>query len=125
MPNADHKTQAMDAVGAAREVHEEAWIKLGKVMARKRLLGEDVSDENRLRARASQRITFYNRLLLELEAAASVVAAPSVEEIAETRALVQKVQGIAVADAMTSAGLQLIADALETASGPLGKIEKT
>ena len=47
MPNNDKK-RGMDAVAAARTVHEEAWLKLGKVIARKLVEARNVDQENRI-----------------------------------------------------------------------------
>lgn len=114
MPNNDKK-RGMDAVAAARTVHEEAWLKLGKVIARKLVEARNVDQENRLRARVSRTISRYNRRLLALKAASVVVGAPSVARIREVTRLVTRVRRITVADAMLRAGLRMIKGALETA----------
>lgn len=107
------KKRAMDGVAASRSVHEEAWTKLGKVIARKARLSRGTTKETSLRARAARKITFYNRLLLELETASAVVGAPTTAEIAEVKRLVTTVKNVAVADAMRRAGLDVITNALD------------
>ncbi len=128
MPDASprgSKQNALDGINAAIEVHEEAWSRLGKAIALMRVVGGDPADANRLRARASQRVTFYNRLFHEVQAAATVVSAPTVQQIQATRELVGKVENVAVADAATQAGLQLISDALEQAAGTARAVDFT
>jgi len=107
------KKTAMDAVAAARDVHEEAWRKLGKVIAMKKFRGMDYKRENRLRSSASARISHYNTLLLEMKAAAAVVNPPPVEQIRDMVDLARKVREIAVADAMRKEGLQMIVEAMD------------
>ena len=114
MSKQDH-TRAMDAVGVARSVHEEAWTKLGKVIAQKLVDGKSTDQESRLRTRASRQITRYNRRLLELKAAASIVAAPTAARIKEVRALIAKVRDLAVKDAAMKAGFKTLKDALNSA----------
>ena len=117
------KNQAMDAVAAAREVHEEAWRKLGKIVAKKRLRGLDPKKEVRIRTRTGQRISHYNTLLLELEASSEVIQPPSVEDVQRMRDLIVRVRDIAVEDALRSEGLQLISDALAQSSAIVSKVK--
>ncbi len=106
------KKRTMDTVAAARDVHAEAFVKLTKVIARKRFLGRSVDEEVRLRATASRRMSHYSRRLLELEAAQTVVDPPSQEELAEVRAFIRKVRDLAAAEAMRGAGLRVITRAM-------------
>lgn len=122
-PSQDPKQNALDGISAALQVHEQAWCKLGRVVALLRVIGGDLADANRLRARASQRVTFYNRLRLEVQAASTVVSAPTLEQIQATRKLIQRVENVAVADAATRAGLDLISDALAESSATARAVE--
>lgn len=110
------KVLVMDAVAACRDVHQEAWLKLGKVIARKNAEGRSANKENSLRARANRRITDCNQRLIELEAATAVVAAPTPEEVHRVRQLIGTVRNLAVVDAMLTAGLKLITDAMADAA---------
>lgn len=75
-----------------------------------------MSDEREERARVNRKLADLRDLETELEAAGVAVSAPSVEEIAEARGLLQRVQDLAVADAMIEAGVGLLRDAATTAA---------
>ena len=109
-------TQAIDAVRATLSVHQEAESKLGDIIARKNLLGQPIDRENRLRASASRQISHYNRRLAELEAAAVVTSAPTVEEVQEVQGFIAAVKNLAVADAMVDAGFAVIREAMSRSS---------
>lgn len=106
------KTRTMDLVAAARDVHQEAFMKLTKVIVRKRYLRRAVDNEVRLRANAIRRISHYSRRLLELEAAQTVINPPSPAELAEVRGFIRTVRDLAAADAMRAAGLKVISGAM-------------
>ncbi len=113
---ADETQQALDAIMAALEVHRVAREKLESAVALIRVRGGDPSDANRLRARATQRVAFYNRLRHEIEAAQVVVGAPTVEQIEEVQALLAEVEEITAADAALKTGLKTLADAMSSAA---------
>lgn len=120
----DSKRQrAIDAIEAASAVHEAAWQKASKAIALMRIVGGDPSRLNSLRAEASGRVSFFNRLLAELLASATVVAAPTVEQIEETRALVAKVNAISVQDATTRASLAVLSDAVSKSAAVASEVE--
>ena len=105
--------RAVRAAEVALAVHEETWKRLGQVIARKKLTGRDTRREMRLRTRAARNIFRYESLLAELNAASSVVSAPTVAEITEGRQLLQKVKSITVADAAVRAGFDVLKGALD------------
>lgn len=114
---ADETQQALDAIMAALEVHRVAREKLESAVALIRVRGGDPSDANRLRARATQRVAFYNRLRHEIEAGLVVVGAPTVGQIQQVASLVSEVEAIAAADAALKTGLNALADAMSSAAG--------
>jgi hypothetical protein len=116
MSNDNTKRNALDAIDTASAVYEAAWSKLGKGIALRRVLGGSIKKAVARRASVSQKITFYNRLEAEIEAADIVVSAPTVAQIREVRKLVATVKQVAVADATLRAGLDVIGDALSDAA---------
>lgn len=104
--------RTMDAVAAARDVHQEAFMKLTKVIARKRRLRRAVDNDVRLRTTANRRLSNYTRRLLELEAAQTVVNPPTPEDLAEVRAFIREVRDLAATDAMRATGLKVISGAM-------------
>jgi hypothetical protein len=116
------KENAMDALEATRDTHQAAWTKLGKVIAKKRFLGKNYAKEQRLKTRVSAKIGRYNSQLLELQAAETVIAAPSVSEVREVRRQLKLVKELAIKDALLASGLKLINTALSTSSKIAGNI---
>ena len=113
---ADSKQNALDMIEAARQVHEQSWLTLGRAAGLIRVRGGDLADNLRLRARASQRVTFYNSMFHEIQAAGTVISAPTVAQIQATRNLIAKVKSVTVADATVKAGLDVIAAAMQEAA---------
>jgi hypothetical protein len=107
---------ALEAMQVAIDLLRAVRNKLEAVIARKKFADEDVSDEREERARVNRKLGDLRDLQVELEAAQVVVSAPSVEEIAEARQLLQRVQELAVADAMIEAGVGLLRDAATAAA---------
>jgi len=107
---------ALQAARASRDLACQTWLRLNALIGFKRIRRQDVSDEVRLRSRANRRCAFFTQLVLEIQAAEEVVAAPEPEEIQQAAALVQKVKDISLADAATSAGFDLFTRALDSAN---------
>jgi len=110
------QASALQAATAAKNLACETWMKLNALIGFKRIRRQDVSDEVRLRSRANRRCALFSQVVLELQAAAEVVSAPATEDIEQATAMVQQVKDIALADAATSAGLDLFTKALDTAN---------
>lgn len=117
-------SRARTGVTVARKVHDASILKLDAAIAEKRLLGQSVDSHNRRRARRSQRLSSLRRREAELNAASTVVAAPTVEEIREVRGILQEVKNVTVADAMAQAGLRVLTTAMQRSSKIAGKAKK-
>ena len=104
------KTNALKGISAAEEVCHQAWLKLNDVIAYRRVLGREVSKYVSLRTRALRRMQTFTQIRHEIEAAKSVVRAPTLAEIAAVQALLGKVKQISVKAAAGKAGLTMIAD---------------
>lgn len=113
---ANETQTALDAIMAALDVHRAARDKLESAIALIRVRGDDPSDANRLRARATQRVGFYNRLRHEIKAGQVVVGAPTVDQIQQVASLVSEVEAIATADVALKTGLKILADAMSSAA---------
>ena len=79
--------QALNAVQAAKALAEAVYESLNRAASALGARGEDLSDVLRLQARAGQGVSFLNQLQTELQAADSVVGAPSIEEIRQVQGL--------------------------------------
>ena len=117
------KKNAMDAVEATRDTHQAAWEKMGKVIAKKKLLGKDFKQVLRLKTRIASKIGRYNSRLLEIKAASNVIAAPSVAEVKKVQKLLKSVRNIAIKDAMLKAGFKMIKDALASSAKIAAKVK--
>lgn len=100
-------SDALRAVKAAEEVCRVAIDKLEEVIGFKSVRDQDVTREQRLLTRARRRKTHFTTLRHELEAAGTVVRAPSPAEIQTVENLIARVRAISIQAAAGAAGLQL------------------
>jgi len=114
---------ALNGIGAAIAVLRAVRNKLEAVIARKKVAGDDVDEERAERAEVNRRLANMRDLEAEIEAASSVVSAPTPGEIAETRKLLKKVEELAMQDAMTEAGLDFLLEAVAAARRTGSKVK--
>lgn len=100
--------RAINALKAEIDALEEAQKTLRRVIARKKMLGNDVTEERADMARISRRLGQAHDTLAELEAGRVVVSAPSPGEMTAARRHAWAVRDISTTDAMTRSGLELI-----------------
>src|SRR5262245_37577902 len=101
---------ALAAVGVAIALLRAVRNKLEGVIARKKVAGDDVSEERADRAEVNRRLGNLRDLEAELEASTAVAGAPTPDEIDTARGLLKKVEELALKDAMTEAGLDFLRD---------------
>lgn len=116
------KDNAVEAIEKVIEIHVESRNKLEQVIARKKFAGKDVGKERNKKAKISRKLGNLQDLLTELEAASTVVSAPTKDEIREVARHIKKIRDLAVKDAAVSAGFRIITSALTSASELRGKV---
>ena len=112
----DAKDRAIAAIETAIAAHTAARDKIAEVIALKDLNGQDARREEAERAALDVKIGNLEDELPEYRAAASVVQAPTQQEIANVRSRIQEIRDLAVADAAQRAGLALIGNILQAAT---------
>ena len=117
------KTAAVQAIKATIALKVTARAKLKQVIARKKLQGADVDQERADVAELNSEIADARELLAEAEAANIVVSAPTADEIGDVIKTEQAIRALAVEDAMTQAGLDLIRKGIEGAGQLSGKVK--
>ena len=117
------KTAAVQAIKATIALKVAARDKLEQVIARKTLQGADVDQERADIAELNTEIGDARNLLAVLKAANVVVSAPTADEIADVTKTEQAIRALAVEDAMTQAGLDLIKKGIEGAGQLSGKVK--
>jgi hypothetical protein len=117
------KSAAVRAIKATIALDVAARTKLEQVIARKTLQGADVDQERADIAELNTEIGDARNLLAEVEAANVVVSAPTADEIAEVTRTEQTIRALAVKDAMSQAGLDLIRKGIEGAGQLSGKVK--
>jgi hypothetical protein len=113
MGNQSVKDRALLAIEAAIEAHEAARDKIAQVIFMKGIDGEDAGREEARRAALDVKIGNLEEELADLRAAASVVEAPTPEEIAAVRSRIKEIRDLAVSDAALQAGLGLVGTVLQ------------
>jgi hypothetical protein len=118
----DHST-AVEALEVAIRTDETARGKLEQVVSLKKLRGEDVAEERAEIAELNREIADSRDLLTELQAAGSVVSAPSVAEIRLVASLEKQIRECAIEDAKTQAAIDLIRQGVAAAGQLRDKVK--
>jgi hypothetical protein len=117
------KAAGVQAIEAAIALDETARAALRRVVARKKLQGEDVEEERADIAELNREIADARDLLAATRASNEVVSAPSVEEIRQVTEIERAIRDRAVKDAMTQAGLEFIRQGILAAGELRGKVK--
>ncbi len=109
----DLKNRALAAIEVAIATHAAARDKIAQVIAMKDVNGQDTRREEARRAALDVKIDNLEDERAEYRAAAEVVKAPTVDEIAAVRSRIDEIRKLAVADAALEAGLDLVGTVLQ------------
>ena len=109
------KDRAVAAIEAAIAAHSAARDKIVQVIVLKDLNRQDTRREEAQRAALDVKIGNLEEELAEYRAAAVVIGAPTVDEIAAVRARIKEIRDLAVADAALQTGTQTITAVLKEA----------
>lgn len=121
----DVKTRAVAAIGTAIDTHNAARSKTNQVIAMKDFNGEDTSEEQAERARLDVEIGNLEDEKAEYQAAATVIRAPTQQEISAVQARVREIRDLAVAEAALQAGKEFIVAILQESIQLKNKNAKT
>jgi len=103
----DVKDRALAAIEVALTAHQAVRDKIAQVIAMKDVNGQDTRREEARRAALDVKIGNLEDERAEYRAAAAVVQAPTVDEIAAVRSRIKEIRELAVADAALQTGLDL------------------
>lgn len=115
----------IQALTTAIATNEAARDKLQQIITRKKVRMEDVEDERAMIAEINREIADWRNLLAELRAAATVVSAPTTDEIKAVVTLQRQIQVAAVEDAAVQATLDLIKQGVTAAGTLRDKVQPT
>ena len=113
---------AVEAIDAAVAVYQASKAKLEDIIAENNFTGMDSDEEIAKVARLDAEIQTLENRRIHFAAAAVVVSAPSATEIAEMRGLLAQIQELATADAVRTATLQFLQNALTRTGELAGRV---